>query len=711
MSEYLSSFIIDPLARQARRLGRISSGEEHPGFLPTVPESLRTWYPARLWNVSPSPSICETEDPERQYSQPGEWVEPWPQSMPPLPPESMDAAYEPASQSRDEETVTDFPPLGPSSARSAPLEQLRVGSDLSLDPSRDLPDPSRRFEDFTRGHSQSDPTASISTNPASGASRTGVDVVSSSVEQPAPVVDGSGILPEDDGMGPLRQKISRIWEGPSSSQEKSQRIHRLMMEKYRNAQFDNARKRRGSSTPQEHNPKHPLVTASVLTGSKAQPGESASRSMIEEQAVCYNLTPSDLIPTYAPAEPLENEDLDTGDEPVEPEFGCKHYKRNVKLQCNSCRRWYACRLCHDEVEAHDLPRQETKSMLCMFCNTAQAASQVCKMCGVQAACYYCSICKLWNNDPGKAIYHCVECGICRLGQGLGKDFFHCKTCVVCIAISAESTHRCIEQSTKCNCPICGEYLFTSATSVVFMRCGHPIHEDCFKPLCKTGYKCPICSKSILNMETQFRNRQIASQPMPEEYCDTKAYVYCNDCASKCMTDFHWLGLKCAACDSYNTTMLGQPVNANGTASPTQNLQPVAEVLDIGLAVSGDVADEAVTIPSSRAASRRPSPAISDINTTTESPWQLPLWREARSASPQVANYFGLERRDQPVSPSAATLDDEDLDFWGRQSPRHEESSDEGESEGDESSSDEEMTEYGEGDDDDEEDQMDIFGHR
>ena len=35
-------------------------------------------------------------------------------------------------------------------------------------------------------------------------------------------------------------------------------------------------------------------------------------------------------------------------------------------------------------------------------------------------------CKLWDDDPHKSIYHCNDCGICRIGKGLGKDFFHCK---------------------------------------------------------------------------------------------------------------------------------------------------------------------------------------------------------------------------------------------------------------------------------------------
>jgi hypothetical protein len=65
-------------------------------------------------------------------------------------------------------------------------------------------------------------------------------------------------------------------------------------------------------------------------------------------------------------------------------------------------------------------------MLCMLCGHAQPAAQYCKQCGELAAQYYCAACKLWDNDASKSIYHCNDCGICRVGKGIGKDFFHCK---------------------------------------------------------------------------------------------------------------------------------------------------------------------------------------------------------------------------------------------------------------------------------------------
>jgi len=64
---------------------------------------------------------------------------------------------------------------------------------------------------------------------------------------------------------------------------------------------------------------------------------------------------------------------------------------------------------------------------------------------------------------------------------------------------------------------------------------------------KSSYKCPICSRSVVNMERQFwqLQRVIEAQPMPPEFQDTKAWVSCNDCSNKTVVKYHWLGLRCA----------------------------------------------------------------------------------------------------------------------------------------------------------------------
>lgn len=113
-------------------------------------------------------------------------------------------------------------------------------------------------------------------------------------------------------------------------------------------------------------------------------------------------------------------------------------------------------------------RSETKNMKCMLCGTLQPAAQNCRECKQVLARYYCDLCKLWDDDPNKASYHCDKCGLCRSGRGLGDDYFHCDTCNVCLSINMKDNHRCIERSLDNDCPICGEYLFTSTTRSYFM---------------------------------------------------------------------------------------------------------------------------------------------------------------------------------------------------------------------------------------------------
>ncbi|KAK6351740.1 hypothetical protein TWF718_004887 [Orbilia javanica] len=318
-------------------------------------------------------------------------------------------------------------------------------------------------------------------------------------------------IPEDDGHGVLREKLLEIQRSGLTERERAQRMHLLMTEGYL--------KRTGRRV-------------------SMSPAGSRPRSMVESDP--FSVTEEDKEPSYA------NEE--------EGILGCSHYRRNVKLQCSTCDKWYPCRFCHDDKEEHALIRKDTKNMLCIPCGTAQPAAQNCRQCSRYAASYYCDKCKLWDDDPTRTIYHCNDCGICRIGRGLGKDFFHCKKCGVCMSIELEGQHRCIERSTDCDCPICGEYLFTSVNTVVFMTCGHSIHHSCYNEHMKSSYRCPTCAKSVFNMESRFRtlDDEILRQPLPDPYRFWHCHIICNDCSAKSDVAFHFLGLKCDNCRSYNT---------------------------------------------------------------------------------------------------------------------------------------------------------------
>ena len=90
-----------------------------------------------------------------------------------------------------------------------------------------------------------------------------------------------------------------------------------------------------------------------------------------------------------------------------------------------------------------------------------------------------------------------------------------------------------------------------------MKCGHSIHQSCFCQLTKTSYKCPICSKSVVNMEAQFRllDAEIEANILPEPYSKWRCVIVCNDCSARSNVNFHFLGLKCSTCKSYNTAQL------------------------------------------------------------------------------------------------------------------------------------------------------------
>lgn len=267
----------------------------------------------------------------------------------------------------------------------------------------------------------------IRMSPAEGPSRRSTQEVPRSASSSRP---RNSSLPEDDGMGPLRQQIISIQSMDIAPEAKARMMHQLLTRNYSQTQ-DLAQAKQQAAAPSQagmisqERPSTPGSLSSFIWQMNGVFDPSAP-----EQQYTFHLSPDDLKRTYASPDPIEaDEDGDVAVVEHEQVLGCQHYKRNVKLQCSTCDRWYTCRLCHDEVEDHVLIRKDTKNMLCMICGCAQRAGEFCVGCGERAAWYYCNTCKLWDNDSNKSIYHCNDCGICRKGRGLGKDFFHCKVCL------------------------------------------------------------------------------------------------------------------------------------------------------------------------------------------------------------------------------------------------------------------------------------------
>uniref|UniRef100_A0A0D2Y4H2 RING finger protein C2F3.16 n=1 Tax=Fusarium oxysporum (strain Fo5176) TaxID=660025 RepID=A0A0D2Y4H2_FUSOF len=289
----------------------------------------------------------------------------------------------------------------------------------------------------------------------------------------------------------------------------------------------------------------------------------------------------------------------------------------------------------------------------------------------------------------------LQCFTC---MGLGRDFFHCKTCRACISTSIEGSHKCIERSTDCDCPICGEYLFTSPRPVVFMACGHSIHKKCYEQHMKVSYKCPICNKSLTNMESQFRNLDVAiqTQPMPPEFRDTTAVILCNDCSGKSTVRYHWLGLKCSICRSYNTVELNIVGGDSTGSQPPAEMQPIVETgRDASGSVSGNRAP--ITVGNRR---RHSSHGV-------EAQYRAPD-RVARSVSPGNLGFDSIMAHLPPDEES----EDDILGIWGIRNRGNNSSENDEDSELDDLSDTLSDAEE-EDDDDDEEDENEIvlIGHR
>lgn len=72
------------------------------------------------------------------------------------------------------------------------------------------------------------------------------------------------------------------------------------------------------------------------------------------------------------------------------------------------------------------------------------------------------------------------------------------------------------------------------------------------------------------MESQFRalDNEIANQVLPAPYDAWRSLISCNDCSARSNVPFHFLGLKCETCRSYNTNQvrLIRPEEESGYAT-------------------------------------------------------------------------------------------------------------------------------------------------
>jgi len=237
-------------------------------------------------------------------------------------------------------------------------------------------------------------------------------------------------------------------------------------------------------------------------------------------------------------------------------LGCEHYARAALASAPCCSRFFACRFCHDEAMDHTLQRGALDRFKCMRCGHEQGVnSDTCEACHGRFGRYFCKPCRFLDDSADKKIFHCAQCGVCRVGERA--DYFHCDQCGVCMAVELKGKHKCVERSLESGCPVCAEFMFTSTAPIRFFDCGHAMHLACFDEYRKSNYVCPLCSKSLGDTGDFVAkvDEIMKHTKMPAAFAGVKARVFCADCEKRSTVAFHFVYHKCADCGSYNTKLL------------------------------------------------------------------------------------------------------------------------------------------------------------
>lgn len=228
------------------------------------------------------------------------------------------------------------------------------------------------------------------------------------------------------------------------------------------------------------------------------------------------------------------------------------------------------------------------------------------------------------------------------------------------------------------------------------------------------------------MESYFRrlDLDIQSQPMPLEFRSTSATILCNDCSGKSTVPYHWLGLKCAICRSYNTAEIrlntdSESGSSSGSLVGRSTSPNQASGSSQGLAVpeqSQTVSEGTISraIATGQSARIRHS---SHTHTAITVPGARAVFpdRLARPASSPPGGGMGMRSSVTPISIVTEdyedVTDDDMLGLWGH----HIDSSSDGiDSLSDEDNVEEEDNEEDDQDDEDEDDddnEIILIGHR
>jgi hypothetical protein len=265
-----------------------------------------------------------------------------------------------------------------------------------------------------------------------------------------------------------------------------------------------------------------------------------------------------------------------------------------------------------EITCSECEKTQEPSESCVECGI-KFSNSYCKICCIWSEkeithCEGCGICRAGNQSE---IFHCYTCETCF---SLKNSITNEPVQHICFekSCSSNTTNKRIKISCKdASCAICDESIFNAQISSFPLDCGHFIHRNCYQKMIQHDYKCPTCKKSVCNMTTHWNKirRMIKTHPLPHgmipinqddivdspwgkflitgtKFIDENLFyigefvnwnvskstqikatgilnsnsvrknldkeIYCNDCEKKSITQFHFYGLECKECGSFNT---------------------------------------------------------------------------------------------------------------------------------------------------------------
>lgn len=172
---------------------------------------------------------------------------------------------------------------------------------------------------------------------------------------------------------------------------------------------------------------------------------------------------------------------------------CKHNKNPMEILSPCCGKWYPCRICHDEIEQHEMHRFLLRKVRCTLCQRIQRPGKVCEGCGAVIAVYHCEKCNAFSDYSEHS--HCDGCGICRPGfEGVDRE--HCDGCGICVQIGFDHGSNCKKRAiANERCAICMDGIPLRSSFYPLSQisnCGHLFHQSCLAQWSQKSSTCPIC---------------------------------------------------------------------------------------------------------------------------------------------------------------------------------------------------------------------------